>query len=97
MSAVGHRVPIDLGFDVDDLLCVGLEPRNVNLDVEVADASQRVVTARTERKKRFRTHLQTMASSGMTSKCAAVIMSLFPVVVTKTLARAAASSMVVTS
>jgi hypothetical protein len=38
MSAVGHRVPIDLGLDVDNLLRVGLEPCNVNLNVKVPNA-----------------------------------------------------------
>ena len=43
------------------------------------------------------TYFETIASSGMTSKCFAVMMSLLPVVVTKMLPRGAASSMVVTS
>ena len=38
MATRGHRVAINLGLDVDDLFGVLLQPRNIDLDVEVADA-----------------------------------------------------------
>ncbi len=34
----GHRVAINLRLDVDDLFGVRLQPRNIDLNVEVADA-----------------------------------------------------------
>jgi hypothetical protein len=37
VAAVGHQVAVDLGLDVLDGLGVGLEPGNVNLDVEVTN------------------------------------------------------------
>lgn len=36
----GHGESVNLGLDVDDLLSVGLEPSNVNLDIEVANAGK---------------------------------------------------------
>ncbi len=42
MASVGHRVPIHLGLDINGLLGVRLEPSNVDLDIEVTDASQTV-------------------------------------------------------
>ena len=38
MTARVHGEPGNLGLDVDDLFGVLLEPRNIDLDVEVADA-----------------------------------------------------------
>jgi hypothetical protein len=38
VTAGGHGVAVDLGLDVDELFCVGFEPRDVNLDVKVAYA-----------------------------------------------------------
>ena len=37
VSAAGHLEAVDLGLDVLDSLGVLLEPRNVNLNVEVTD------------------------------------------------------------
>jgi hypothetical protein len=37
VTAVLHQEAVDLGLDVLDRLGVGLEPRNINLDVEVAN------------------------------------------------------------
>jgi hypothetical protein len=39
VSAGSHGESVNLGLDVDGLDGVGLEPRNVDLDIEVADAS----------------------------------------------------------
>jgi hypothetical protein len=39
VAARGHGEAVDLGLDVDGLDRVGLEPRDVNLDVKVADAA----------------------------------------------------------
>ena len=86
---------MDERYERNNLL-INLQPGNVDLNVEVANAAH-------ECHRLFgyhyhpKTHFDTMASSGMTWKCFAVIMSLFPVVVTKTLPRGAASSIVVTS
>lgn len=94
VSARLHLESVDLGLDLDVLDGVGLQPCNVNLDIEVTDAtwvSCRLIDAVVA------AYLETMASSCMTSKCLPVMMSRLPVVVTKTLARGAASSMVVTS
>jgi hypothetical protein len=99
-----HGVAVDLGLDVADRGRVGLEPRDVDLDVEVTDAVRRegkenrsVLLQKWRREKARCTHLQTMASSGMASKCSPRMMSRQPVVVTKMLPWGAASSMVVTS
>lgn len=40
VSAGSHGESVNLGLDVYALDGVGLEPSNVNLDVEVADAGQ---------------------------------------------------------
>ena len=40
MATVRHGVTIDLGFDIDDRFRVGLEPSNIDLDVEVTDAGK---------------------------------------------------------
>jgi hypothetical protein len=37
VAAVLHEEAVDLGFDVLDRLCVGLQPRNVYLDIEMTD------------------------------------------------------------
>lgn len=95
MAAVGHSVTVDLGLDVDSLLGVSLQPSDIDLNVEVTNAE--VGVNKSETSSIGLTNLETIASSGMTSKCLAPMMSLLPVVVTKTLARGAASSMVVTS
>jgi hypothetical protein len=105
VAARGHGEAVDLGLDVDVLDRVLLEPGDVNLDVKVADAvaesaKHTLATDALQRSKGHMaspTHLDTMASSGMASKCLAVMMSLLPVVVTKMFARGAASSIVVTS
>lgn len=118
MSAGSHGVSVDLRLDVGVGDGVGLEPRDVDLDVEVSDARGKEGSEDISRSAfrfispaclRFHpllllsheeddcTHLETMASSGMTEKCSPRMMSRFPVVVTKTLALGAASSMVTTS
>ena len=96
MTSGGHCEAVNLRFDVNDLLRIGLEPGHINFNVKMADAIiiVRILLMLTYK---VQTHLLTMASSGMASKCFAVIISLFPVVVTNTLARGAASSIVVTS
>ena len=38
MAAVGHSVTVHLRLDIDDLDGVLLEPRNIDLNVEVANA-----------------------------------------------------------
>ncbi len=40
VAAVGQRVAIDLGLDVDGLHRVLLEPRDIDLNVEVTDATR---------------------------------------------------------
>jgi hypothetical protein len=37
MASVGHSITVNLRLDVLDRLGIGLEPGNVNLDIEVAD------------------------------------------------------------
>lgn len=39
MSAGSHGVSVDLRLDVGDLLGVGLEPRDVDFDIEVTDVA----------------------------------------------------------
>lgn len=95
MTTVGHGVTVDLGLNVHTLFSVGLQPRNINLDIEVTNAVQ--IISIIYHDMTDVTYFETMASSGMTAKCLPVMMSRLPVVVTKTLPRAAASSMVVTS
>jgi len=36
--AVRHGIAIDLGFDVDLVLCVSLKPSHIDFDIKVADA-----------------------------------------------------------
>jgi hypothetical protein len=38
VAARGHSEAVDLGLDVRDRLGVGLQPCNVDFDIEVADA-----------------------------------------------------------
>lgn len=38
MTSTGHGVTVDLGLDVDSLLGVGLQPGDVNLNIEVTNA-----------------------------------------------------------
>jgi hypothetical protein len=91
----GHCETVNLRLDIDHLLCILFQPAHIDLDVEMANAAGWL--SRTVCFNHVKTHLLTMASSGITSKCFAVMMSLFPVVVTKMFARGAASSMVVIS
>lgn len=95
VAARRHGETVNLGLDIDNGLCVGFQPSNVNLDIEMTNAKkkgqQRTFISR------CLTNLQTIASSGMTGKCADVMISRLPVVVTKILERGAASSIVVTS
>ena len=95
VAAVGHGKAINLRLDVDCLLRISLQPRDVDLDIEVTNAG--LMSENRPSDIDVRTHFETIASSGMTSKCLAVMMSRLPVVVTKTLPRGAASSIVVTS
>lgn len=37
MTTAGHGETVDLGLDIDNRFCIGLEPGDVDLDVEVAD------------------------------------------------------------
>jgi hypothetical protein len=97
VTARRHRETVNLRLDIDDLLSVGFQPRNVDLDIEMPDAEIIVRLSHSAIHNGYATYLLTIASSSMTSKCLAVIMSLLPVVVTKILARGAASSIVVTS
>ncbi len=36
VAAVGHQVAVNLGLDVDDILGVGLDVRDIDLEIEVA-------------------------------------------------------------
>lgn len=96
VAAVGHQVTVNLGLDVLDGLGVGLEPGNVNLNVEVANVWSGQLNRHISNKYWILNLLQTMASFFMTSKCLATRMSRQPVVVTKIWPRGAASSMVTT-
>lgn len=42
VTAAGHGVPVDLRLDVDALLGVGLQPGDVDFNVEVANAKENV-------------------------------------------------------
>jgi len=90
-----HGETINLGLNVYDLLRSSLEICNVDFNIEVSDAASRKATLQYARGNS--THLQTIASSSITLKCLAVMMSRLPVVVTNKLERGAASSIVVTS
>lgn len=68
MAAVGHRETIDLGLDIRDGNSIGLEPGDVNLDIEVTDAKDCISTYSILAESSEATYLQTMASSGMTAK-----------------------------
>ena len=83
VTAAGHLEAVDLGLDVLDGFGVLLEPRNVNLNVEVADVlSTWLAHARDQTFPRLYI-LQTMASFLISLKCLPVMMSRHPVVVTK--------------
>lgn len=97
MTARRHCETVDLGLDVDDLLGVRFQPGDIDLDVEMTDAVTSGQSLPTYSMNTMMTYFDTIASSGIASKCLAVMMSLLPVVVTNTFARGAASSMVVTS
>lgn len=91
----GHCVAINLWFDVHALLGVLLQPCDVDFNIEVANA--KVPDQYQLWQLRIFAYFETMASSGITSKCFEVMISRLPVVVTKMLERGAASSIVVTS
>lgn len=97
MASVSHGEAVNLGLDVGDRLGVGLQPGDVDLDIEMADANGIGSVIKRGTIDVESTYLQTIASSGITSKWAPVMMSRLPVVVTKTFDLAAASSMVQTS
>lgn len=83
VSAVLHQVAVDLGLDVLDGLGIGLEPGNVNLNVEVTNVYTDELAFSYKFRNEIRHILQTMASFFMTSKCSPMRISLQPVVVTK--------------
>lgn len=95
VTTVGHQVAVNLGLDVLNGLGVGLEPSNVNFNVEVADVLE-LISYMNLSKTKSKDLLQTMASFRMASKCLPTRISRQPVVVTKIWPREAASSMVVT-
>jgi hypothetical protein len=51
VAAAGHGESVDLGLDVLDRLGVGLEPSNVDLNVEVTNVFFRLLEYRTERRR----------------------------------------------
>lgn len=86
VTSVLHQEAVNLGLDVLDRLGVGLDPSNVNLDIEVANVceTQRTLMAcYSTVGDTFENLLQTMASLGIASKWTPVKMSRQPVVVTK--------------
>lgn len=38
VAARWHRKAINLGFNIDCMFSIGLQPRNIDLDIEVSDA-----------------------------------------------------------
>lgn len=97
MASVGHRVTVNLRLDVYLLLGVCLEPSNIDFHIKVANALETSDEGARHVKNIRKAYLHTIASSGITLKCSAVMISRLPVVVTKMFEREAASSMVVTS
>ena len=97
MAARWHSETIHLGLNVNDRLRIGLEPSHIDFNIEVANAAKPMLEGCGNGKITGGSHFDTMASSGITWKCLPWIISLQPVVVTKTFARGAASSIVVTS
>jgi len=39
VAAVGHGIAVNLRFDVDNRLGIGLEPCNIDLNIEMANAN----------------------------------------------------------
>ena len=87
VAARRHSETVNLGFNVDNRLRMGLEPSYINFNVEVADAARWMLKDGNGRTITKTSYFDTMASSGMTSKCLPWMISLQPVVVTKMLAR----------
>jgi hypothetical protein len=46
VTAGWHSEAINLGFDIDTLLSVSLQPRNIDLNVEVSDAGNLLIANR---------------------------------------------------
>jgi hypothetical protein len=80
VAAVLHEESVDLGLDVLNAGSVGLQPGNVNLNIEVTNVLG-TLAATTELIPAYL--LQTIASLGIASKCSPTKISLHPVVVTK--------------
>lgn len=99
VAARGHGVSVDLRLNVDVLDGGLLQPSDINFDVEMSDAVWISISFASgcQLTRLDPTYLQTIASSGMASKCFPTMMSRHPVVVTKMLAREATSSIVLTS
>ena len=68
MAAVGHGETIDLGLDIRDGNSIGLEPGDIDLNIEVTDAKDCNKYMCGCSSMMRTTYLQTMASSGMTAK-----------------------------
>ena len=83
MSSAGHEETVDLRLDVLHALGVGLEPGDINLNVEVTNVCRcQCMDSKGEDGGRDDS-LHTMASFFMAEKCSPVRMSRQPVVVTK--------------
>ena len=67
VATILHQEAVDLRLDVLDGLCVGLQPGNVNLDIEVTNVYITLVFQVQSTQSKINL-LQTMASLGMTSK-----------------------------
>ena len=93
MSARWHEESVHLGLDVLNALGVLLQPRNVDLDIEVTNVYK---NQQDTWDKGVNYLLQTIASLGIFSKWEPTKMSLHPVVVTKICPSLAALSMVMT-
>lgn len=81
VAAVLHEEAVDLWLDVRDGGRVLLQPRNVNLNIEMADVCTLCQSGTVRLSQVY--SLQTMASFGICSKCSPTRMSRHPVVVTK--------------
>ena len=68
MAAVGHGETIDLGLDIRDGNSIGLEPGDIDFNIEVTDAEDCNKYMCGFSSMMRTTYLQTMASSGMTAK-----------------------------
>lgn len=69
VAAGRHSETVHLRFDVDDRLRIGLKPSHIDFNVKVTNAARWIFNDCGDNSTTKISHLDTIASSGITSKC----------------------------